>query len=222
MKTFIISTDSPEIIYLKKKDRRLALLIDHIGDIECHVHEDDFSFVVCEILGQMLSNKVADVICDRLYKICDGEINAEKIIALGYEELRAIGTSNAKANCILEFSEKVISGEVSFEKIKTSTEEEVYKILTATKGIGAWTAKMYLLFVLGCQDVLPYEDGAFVQTYKWIYEIKEVKPKDIVKKCRKWSPYSSLGARYFYRALDMGITRIPFKQFKMNHFNVNR
>ena len=81
--------------------------------------------------------------------------------------------------------------------------------LTALRGIGTWSSKMYLIFVLNRLNVLPYEDGAFLQAYKWLYATDDIKPVAIKQKCASWSPYSSLAARYMYRALDNGLTKDP-------------
>ena len=91
---------------------------------------------------------------------------------------------------------------------------EVIKKLTKYRGIGNWTAKMYLIFVLNRQDILPYEDGAFIQAYKWLYKTDDISPKAVEKKCRKWKHYSSIAARYMYRALDLGFTKDEFHFYK--------
>ena len=87
------------------------------------------------------------------------------------------------------------------------------KELTKIKGIGVWTAKMYLLFVLNREDILPYEDVAFLQGFSWAYETKDLSPATVKKKCRKWKPYSSIAARYLYRALDTGLTKQAFQLY---------
>lgn len=73
---------------------------------------------------------------------------------------------------------------------------------------------MYLLFVLNRQDILPYEDGAFLQSYRWMYKTKECTAQSVMKRCSKWKPYSSLASQYLYRALDMGLTKTEFHLFK--------
>lgn len=87
---------------------------------------------------------------------------------------------------------------------------DVIKKLTSVRGIGNWTAKMYLLFVLGRQDILPYEDGAFLQSYRWMYRTDECATQAVLKRCKKWKPYSSIASQYLYRALDMGLTKTEF------------
>lgn len=91
---------------------------------------------------------------------------------------------------------------------------EVIKRLTSIKGIGTWTAKMYLIFVLNRQDILPYEDGAFMQVFRWLYKTENCSKQDVIKKSQKWKPYSSIAARFMYRALDMELTKSEFHLFK--------
>ena len=69
-------------------------------------------------------------------------------------------------------------------------------------------------FVLDRQDVLPFEDGAFLQSYRWLYKTTDIAPVSVKKKCAKWKPYSSIAARYLYRVLDLGLTREEFHLFK--------
>lgn len=90
------------------------------------------------------------------------------------------------------------------------TFDEVINELAKLRGIGIWTAKMYLIFVLDRQDILPYEDIAFLQGYKWAYKTNDTSPEAVKKKCKKWRPYSSIAARFYYRALDMGYTKGEF------------
>ena len=93
------------------------------------------------------------------------------------------------------------------------TDEAALKELVSLHGIGIWTAKMYLIFVLDRQDILPFEDVAFLQSYKWLYKAEDVSKASIEKKCKKWKPYSSIAARFLYRALDMGFTKKEFHLF---------
>lgn len=209
--TFFITAENPAIIYLKRNDKRLEKLINYIGDIECHKHLDSFSFIVEEIVSQMLSNKVADVICKRLYGICSGALTVESLSCKTVADLRAIGISSAKSQYILSFTEAVKSCQLDLEGLAHLSDKEVMSQLMAIRGIGSWTAKMYLLFVLQRPDILPFEDGAFQQSFMWLYCFKQKPNHDTVEKmCKKWKPYSSTASRYLYRALDMGLTKTEF------------
>lgn len=79
--------------------------------------------------------------------------------------------------------------------------------LVALRGIGNWTAKMYLLFVLNRTDILPYEDGAFLQAYRWLYQTQDTRPVSIKNHCKVWKPYESIAARYMYRLVDNCYTK---------------
>ena len=208
-----ITQAHPAIQHLMKKDKRLAKVIAMVGDIEYEEQADCFARLVRSIVNQMLSNKVARVLRDRLALLCGGQITPRAILKLSREQLREIGLSYAKADAILGAAQAVVDGQIHFEKFPQMTDEEVIKELTTLKGVGVWSAKMYLLFTLNRPDVLPYEDGAFLQSYAWLYKTKELTPKAIEKRCKKWKPYSSFAARYLYYALDMGLTKKEFHLF---------
>ena len=205
--------------FFKKKDPRLSIVIDKIGDIEFGYYSKDvssFQFLVREIVGQMISSSVKKVIWERFLVLCNHNICPSIVSELTLEQLRNIGLSKAKSNYILNLSKIVSNGEIEFKQLENMPDDIVIKMLTSIKGIGNWTAKMYLIFYLRREDVLPYEDGAFLQAYKWLYNTKVTSPESIARRCKKWKPYTSIGARYMYRALDTGLTKIPIKEFLAN------
>lgn len=209
-----IGLDDRRIRYLSDKDKRLAKLIHTIGPIKVSEHNDDFAFIVCEIIGQMLSNKVADVMIDRLAEQCNGNITIESVKNVGTDGLKAIGLSSAKVSYIKNVLVAVETGELDFDDLRDKDDDVVVKKLKRIKGIGNWTAKMYLLFVLRRDNVLPYEDGAFIQGYRWLYNTTDLSVESVKKRCKKWEPYSSLAARYMYKAVDYGLTKYPFHLYK--------
>lgn len=200
------------ILHLKKNDSRLSMVIDTIGSIQFHKHTDSFCFLVGEIVGQMLSKSVKKVIFNRLNDLCNNSITPVGICSLSIEQLRDIGLSTSKSSYIHNLANLVINNQINFTLLEALPDTEVIKYLTSIKGIGNWTAKMYLIFYLQREDVLPYEDGAFLQAYRWLYNTKRMEPKSISRKCSKWKPYTSIGALYLYRALDSGLTRTPINE----------
>lgn len=209
-----LSNEHPAIQYLCSKDKRLAKVISMVGTITYKPYVDSYAFLVSQIIGQMLSNKVADVIYSRLLGLCNGEINPRSVSSLTDDEIKSIGTASAKVRYIRALTVAVESGEIEFNKFPSMTDKEVIKQLTAIHGIGQWSAKMYLIFVLNRPDVLPYEDVAFLQGYAWVYKTSDFSKVGIEKKSKKWKPYRSIAARYLYRALDMGLTKSEFHLFK--------
>lgn len=202
-----LSSETESVLYLRQNDEKLASVIERVGTITYIPHEDPFSFLVGTIIGQMLSNKVADILYARLENLCSGEISPIIVSQLQIDDFRHLGISRIKASYILGMAEQMKNHKIDFVAFPKLPDEEIIRRLTAIKGIGIWTAKMYLMFVLNRQDVLPYEDGAFLQAFSWAYNTNRVNQNDIMYMCRKWQPYSSIAARYLYRALDMGLTK---------------
>lgn len=211
---------NPLIIdHLRNSDKKLAKVIDTIGELDIHDYgqsTDSFVFLVREIVGQMISSSVKKIIFERLLNICNHEISTLSILKLKIEDLRSIGLSQSKSRYIINLAKLVDNKDVDFDKIALLPDEEAKLELKKIDGIGNWTSKMYLIFFLQREDVLPFEDGAFLQAYKWLYDTSDIKPSSIEKRCKQWKPYSSIAARYLYRALDTGLTKIPIKVFLSN------
>ena len=213
--TITLDRGSPEIEYLCKKDKRLAKVISMVGPLTYKVHDDDpYDFLVHEIIEQMLSIKAAAKIYSRLSALCDEIICPNTINKLTDEQIRGTGISASKVSYIREMTNEIISGQLSLSSLQEMSDKDIIKRLTKIRGIGFWTAKMYLIFVLNRPDVLPLEDGAFLQSYRWLYNTDDVSKQSIEKKCHKWKPYSSIASRFMYRALDMGFTKKHFHLYK--------
>ncbi|MBE6874170.1 MAG: DNA-3-methyladenine glycosylase 2 family protein [Ruminococcus albus] len=210
-----LDMDTASVQYLCNKDKRLAKVISMVGTITYEPHnENPYSFLIHEIIEQMLSVKAGQKIYSRLEDLCDGMVTPKRITALSDNEIRGTGTSSSKVRCIRSVTEAVLYGDLDFDKMDTLSDEEVICSLTKLHGIGNWTAKMYLIFVLNRQDVLPIEDGAFLQVYRWMYKTQDCNKETVQNKCKKWKPYSSVAARFCYKALDTGMTKEEFHLYK--------
>lgn len=214
-KAVTLDMNHPAIQYLCKKDKRLAKVISMVGPITYVPHDEDaYAFLLHEIIEQMLSVKAGRKIYGRLEELCDGEITPERITTLSDDEIRGTGTSNAKVEYIRNVTNAILDGTLDFNKLTDLPDSAVIKELTKLRGIGNWTAKMYLMFVLDRPNIIPVEDGAFLQVYKWVYKTDDCSEKAVYKKCTKWSPYATIASRFFYRALDAGMTKEEFHLFK--------
>lgn len=209
-----VNNDSPSIQYLCKIDKRLAKVIEMVGPISYELQPNPYVFLVHEIIEQMLSVKAGNKIFSRLKKLCDGIITPEKISVLSDVEIKGIGTATSKVSYIRNLTNAVLNKEIDFESLETMSDIEVFNQLTKLKGIGKWTANMYLIFVLNRQDILPTNDTAFLQVYEWLYKTTDRTEQSVKNKCKKWKPYSSIAVRYFYRALDTGLTKNEFHLYK--------
>lgn len=212
--TITLTPESESIQYLCKRDKRLARVISLVGTISYKPYEDGYAFLVHEIIEQMLSIKAGAKIYARLEDLCSGNITVTAINSLSDEQIRNIGTSAAKVSYIRALTNAIVSDAINLSALPRLDDKEIIKTLTSVKGIGNWTTKMYLIFVLNRQDVLPTEDVAFLQAYEWLYKTTDRSPASVKNKCKKWKPYSSIAARYLYRALDCWLTKTEFHLYK--------
>lgn len=206
----------PEAVeHLSARDDRLAAVIAELGQIECRDHDDPFAYLVHTVTEQMMSTKVAAAINARVADLCAGDVTSGAVARLDAGELRSTGMSMRKAETVLNLARNW--GSYGLEALSSASDAEVMRRITAIPGLGPWSAKMFLIFVLQREDVLPYEDGAFLQTYKWLYNARSTKPKTIERRCACWKPYRSIAARYLYRALDTGLTKEQVGEFLALH-----
>ena len=206
MITRVLTQESPAVRYLCDRDERLSHLVAAMGSVECRPpSESPFAFLVHEIAEQMLSVKAAERIFGRITSLCPAGVSPDAIACLSIEQLRGCGVSTRKAAAILSLARAVLSGELDLAALEAMSDADVTAKLTSLRGIGSWTAKMYLIFVLEREDVLPFEDGAFLQAYRWLYESADCSRRAVEERCAAWKPHSSAAARFLYQALDTGL-----------------
>lgn len=188
---------------IMKKDKTLGKLIKLIGDLEVPLREDYFTSLVRAIVGQQLSVKAAATINDRVYTLC-GEVTPGRILELSEEELRGAGLSTSKVTYIKDLASKVIGGELQLDQMDSFTDGEIIESLTAVKGIGRWTAEMFLIFSLGRPDVFSVGDLGLKRAIKWLYQLEEA-PLPYLKECgTKWSPNGTIASLYLWEAINIG------------------
>ena len=200
------TTKSVRFIY--SKCPHMAKVINLMGTITYEPYDKPYVFLVDTIIGQMLSNKVADIMSERIRVLYKGSITPNKTTKLTDNQIKSIRISSSKVKFIRELTNNVKNKKIDFESKSKLSDNEAIKQLTSIHGIGSWSAKMYLIFVLNRQDILSYENMAFIQGYKWCYRTSNINKKSITKKFKKFIPYRSIAARYLYKALDSGYTKI--------------
>lgn len=204
-----LDKESEAVRHLISSDQRLAQLIKRLGPLEYVVRTDYFEFLCETVIGQLLSKNAAISLCGKFYECYGNPINREMLNTASIGDLRKIGLSRNKAAAIKELTKDEIT--LGLPYMCTLSNQDVVDRLTEISGIGPWTAKMFLIFALNRLDVLPYEDGAFMQAYLWLYGARSKKPNTVSRRCKAWSPYSSIAARYLYIALDKGLTKKPMQ-----------
>ena len=186
-----------ETDYLKKKDKRMAEVIDRIGHVERKVDTDLFSAVVHHIVGQQISTKAQETIWQRMLSVL-GEVNAETVLAAGVSKLQSLGMTFRKAEYITDFAEKVHTGAFDLEGIWQKSDEEAIRELSSLKGIGVWTAEMLLLFCLQRPNVFSYGDLAILRGMRMVYRHKEINRARFERYRKRFSPYCSIASLYFW------------------------
>ena len=164
--------------------------------------EDHFFNLTRNIIYQQLAGKAADAIFTRFAKLVGGKVKPEQVVQFEDQSFRDIGLSWAKAKYVKDLAEKVISGEVVLTHLAELSNEEVITELTKVKGIGRWTAEMFLLFTLHREDVFSYGDLGLRNGFAKLYH--QTKPSDLQMKrvVSRWSPYASYGSIALWTHLD--------------------
>jgi DNA-3-methyladenine glycosylase II len=197
--------DKKILQHFKKVDPILYHAYMQLADQELmtiHVPTDHFSALCREIIGQQLSTKVARVIFERFKNLFPKEnITSTYLMGIKPEALRAIGMSNSKALFLLDLAQKVENKEISFAKLQKLDDEGVIRELVQVKGIGPWTAEMFLIFSLGREDVFSFGDLGLKNAIKKIYGLTNATNADIAKIVIKWSPYKSYACRILWKSL---------------------
>lgn len=166
---------------------------------------EDLFYDLCEsIVSQQLSVKAGDTIFNRVLDLLPGRIlTPDNVLKQKPEVLRAAGLSNAKVKYILDLALKVKTGEVNLEKLDELQNEEVITELTRVKGIGKWTAEMFLMFGLGRPDVFSHGDVGLQNAVKKIYGFEKYDPVVVEEIIVNWSPYRTIAARILWRSLKL-------------------
>ena len=180
--------------------------LQKIGEVETIAarKSDEYFISLCsEIICQQLSGRVADVIFERFLNLFPRKkIKPEFILKLKHEDLRSAGMSNAKAGFIMDLAQKIHANEVQLAQLIHLENEEAIKELTKIKGIGPWTAEMFLMFTLGREDIFSHGDLGLKNAIKKLYKLENPDKEQIETITIKWSPYRTYACRILWKSLE--------------------
>jgi DNA-3-methyladenine glycosylase II len=198
------------ISHFKKTDPKLFKVLEKVyamhGDEIFTLRKHDFLFdrLVESIISQQLSVRVADVIYGRVLKLMPKQkLTPEGILKNKDEDLRKAGMSFGKIKYLKDLSTKVESGELDLDNLENLENEEVIKELTKVKGIGKWTAEMFLMSALGRPDIFSHGDLGLQNAVKKIYGLEKYEIEIVEKIVIKWSPYRTIAARILWKSLSL-------------------
>jgi len=194
------------ITYLRKADPKLAAVIDAVGPCTFAPaeHMAHFTAITRSIVFQQLSGKAASTIYGRFAALFDDETPVpHKLIGLSDDQMRSVGLSRQKIGYLRDLAARVHSGEVPIDRLSELSDDDVIAALTSIKGIGRWTAQMFLMFRLGRPDVLPDLDLGIQKGIQRAYRMRKLPtPKRVLEVGAKWAPHRTIASWYLWRSLD--------------------
>ena len=191
------------LTHLRRKDPVMGGIIDRVGDYRIEFRNPEFETLVKSIVYQQLSGRVANVIFGRLLEAAGGRLTPENILKLRPARMRAQGLSAQKTAYIRDLARHTRDGHVVFEELDGLADQQVIERLTQVKGIGVWTAHMFLIFALRRQNILPTGDLGIRSAIRKAYGLDDLpKPAEIERLAQPWHPYCTVASWYLWRSLD--------------------
>jgi DNA-3-methyladenine glycosylase II len=216
------------VLHLKKSDPLMRAIIERVGPCRMAFDDPTFHNLAEAIVYQQLNGKAARTIFARFTALAGDPVTPEGILKLSTEQLRSVGLSKQKSSYLFDMAERAQRGELDFSRLDGMTDDEVIEHLTQVKGVGVWTAHMFLMFSLQRANVLPtgdfgirmamhkhYLDRAAkkkngagkTKTKKTLAKAPKVKitlptPEQMEKIAKRWEPYRSIACWYLWRSLD--------------------
>lgn len=192
--------------HLAKNDPKLAAVIEISGPCRIQPHTDQYGELVGSIVGQQLSSIAAGTIWRRVLDLFEGKMpTPEQLIKIDDQKLRDVGLSWAKVRYVKDLAQHILDGRLDLDHISTMPNEQIIEQLTAVKGLGEWSAHMFMIFGLGRLDILPTGDLGVRKAVMNLYGLSEMPdPALMVTIANKhnWHPYESVAAWYCWQSLD--------------------
>lgn len=197
------STTSPEVLALAC-DPVMARLTTAVGDVSVGVESDRFSALASAIVGQQLSTAAAATIWKRFASL--GPVEPEAILALEETAMRSVGLSGAKVRYVRDLAEHVATGRLDLAALDCMPDDEVIAQVCRVKGVGRWTAEMFLVFSLQRPDVLSLGDAGLLRAAGWALDHgRAATPDELQAAGEAWKPYRSVASLYLWASLDRGL-----------------
>jgi len=196
--------------HVSRVDPKICELVRKHGLIELRIGGAPFESLVRAIISQQLNGQVAWSIFKKVKaSLGSKHVDAQLLHRLSISKLRKAGVSPQKIRYLKDLSLRVVKGQLDLDGLKSRPDDEVIKILDEVKGIGPWTAHMFLLFTLGRTDVLPVGDLGIRTSIQQVYTLRHLPDGDKIKKiARNWHPYCSIASLYLWHAKDISARRI--------------
>ncbi|HUE70204.1 MAG TPA: hypothetical protein VMP01_04880 [Pirellulaceae bacterium] len=192
-------------LHFRRRDPVIARVIKQVGPMTLRPQRDRFGMLVRSIIAQQISTAAARSIRQRLVDlVAPKKLSAEVVASVPIERLRTAGLSPQKASYLHDLAAKIAGGSVRLSRVGRMTDEEVIAELTQVKGIGVWTAQMFLIFSLGRLDVFPPDDLGIRTAIRNLYGLSELPKRDACHEIgERWRPLATAGSWYCWRSLEL-------------------
>jgi len=196
---------------IARRDPVMAGLIERAGPLRIRAPRDPDPFVDLaeSIAYQQLAGRAAAAIWSRVAALFDGEITPERVLATPDEAFRAAGFSGSKTRSVKDLADKVLTGVVPIDRLRRMKDDEIIERLSLVRGIGPWTAQMFLIFTLRRMDVWPVLDYGVRNGYRIAYRLPELPtPKALEVEGERFRPFRTVAAWYCWRAVELGAEEV--------------
>lgn len=195
--------------HLMSTDIRLSQLIEFIGDTELQLEYNGFKCLVKYIIGQQISDKARETIWKRLCSVMT--VTPRRLYLVSNDLMYKVGLSKRKVDCIKLLARSIVAGELDLKALKKLSNDDIINRLIGLKGIGCWTAEMYLIFSLGRENVLSKGDRTIKRGLQWMYDLPFMpSPTDLDKFFSQWMNGATIVSSYLWKAIELGLTNKPF------------
>jgi DNA-3-methyladenine glycosylase II len=190
--------------HLRQSDPVLRAIIERVGPCRIEYGPPEFHSLAEAIVYQQLNGKAAVTIFKRFAALAGDPVLPQGILKLTDAQMRSVGLSKQKSSYLKDMAQRASRGELDFARLPHMTDEEVIRHLTQVKGVGVWTAHMFLIFTLRRMNVLPTGDFGVQMAMKKHYRKRKLpQPAQMEKIARPWVPYRSIACWYLWRSLDI-------------------
>ena len=191
-----------DALVVLSKDKKLKKIISNVGECRIRTISNPFEALVEAIITQQISDSAGKVISFKFKNLFGKKYpTPNDVVKLSVNEIKSVGLSRMKAEYIIGISHMVIDKKLDFKIFKKMSNDEIISELTKIRGIGRWTAEMYLIFALGRTDVFPLGDLGLINGIKKLYDLENPTTEQILKITNNWIPYRTIGTWYIWRGV---------------------
>lgn len=190
--------------HIRRKDKRLARIADRVGYLKIPLHEDYYEALIRSIISQQISWSAANAILKKFEALYGGKLpTPAQFLRTRERKVRSAGISPQKYSYIKDLAQKIEDGRVELAKFEKMADDDIVDELDDVRGIGRWTAEMFLIFSLGRTDVWPVDDLGIRHAVMSVYSLKKEPDRiEMVQMGEKWRPYRSIAALYLWHSHD--------------------